>query len=164
MRKFVGITYPIFGLKKKPFSIRYTVSTISIIKSPDNSIITIDDKRLSGDYYARLFQLSDESKFDYTCRNLAAVIQAKIKWGIDAKAVIHDLSVRAYAPVEIRKVKRIENSLVWLDKISYPFDINTNENYSLDDKFYAKIVKVNNEWFIREFSYDNDLTQPFMLV
>ena len=163
MNKFNDIAYPFFGLRKKPIHVQYSLYKITI-ETHDKRIITLDDKSLKGDYFARMFKLSREPKFDFTCKNIHDVIQSKVRWGMDSKAIPHDLSKLEAAPAEVRRVKRIENSLVWLHKISYPFKINTNENYSLNDILYAIIIKVNDEWIIKEFTYEPTLSQPFVLV
>lgn len=131
---------------------------------PGGHIQTLDDKRLSGDYFARLLQLDTRVKFDYTCRNVQDLIFTKVAWGIDSKAVPHDFSELVAARVEKRQVTKIVGNLFWLRNISYPFEIPTQENIRLEDTIYATMVFVNGEWFLKEFSYDSTLERPYIYV
>ena len=36
------------------------------------------------------------------------------------------------------------NNLIWLEKVSYPFKINTDQILFIEDIFYARIVYINN--------------------
>lgn len=150
--KFKGISFPLFALKQKPYKVLYDLDKIYIIKHPDSHKETVDDKKLAGDYFSRLIQLENRLKFDYTCKDLQDVIYAEPKWGIDSKAKPHDFSTKEAADTKIVKIKKVKNNLVWLESISYPFRLNTKERLELVDETYATIVKVNNEWFIKNFS------------
>ena len=162
--KFSNIAYPIFTLAKKPSQIVYTTDTIYCIRTPNGHRDTVDDKKLSGDYFARLLQMKNRITFDYTCKNIQELIFSKSQWGIDSKAKIHDLSKRVAVPIEKRAVVKVSNNLVWLRNISYPFEIPTQENIRLEDKVYGTLVYVNGEWFLREFSYDSKLVRPYIYV
>lgn len=152
--KFNGINFPLFALKQKPYKILYDIHKIYVVKYKDSHKETIDDKNLNGDYFARLLQLENRVNFDYTCRNLQDIIYSSPKWGVDATAKPCDLSAREAVAAKVVKVKRIISNLVWLESISYPFRLNTKERLDIADEAYAVIVKVNNEWFIKEFSID----------
>jgi hypothetical protein len=163
--KFIGIAYPIFVLKTKPYKLMYTLDKITCMATASSHTQTIDDKSLQGDYFGRLLSIKERVSFDYTCKNLQELIFCKGRWGIDKNAGIHDLSRNMSVPTESRKVVRIEKNLVWLYKISYPFRLHTNENIFVNDDLYAILVLVNNEWFLKEFSYDrNHNTRKLSIV
>lgn len=162
--KFLNIAYPIFTTKTKPYAIEYSIDKIYFLRSPDSNKELIDDKNYSGDYFARLLQIKDRFKFDHTCKNLQDLIMSKAKWGMDSRAIPHDFSKLAAVPAEKRKVVKIDNSLVWVRNISYPFEISTTESFSNSDEIYATIIHVNGEWFIKDFSHDNVLSRPYIYV
>jgi hypothetical protein len=162
--KFLNIAYPIFTTSSKPYAIEYSLDKIYLVRSPDSHKELIDDKKYKGDYFARLLQIDTRFSFDHTCKNLQEVITSKAKWGMDSLAIPHDFSTMVAVPAEKRKVQRIVNSLVWIRGISYPFEITTKESFSNLDELYATIIKVNGEWFIKEFSYDKFLTRPYTYV
>lgn len=164
LTKFKGINFPIFTLKSKPYKVLYDLHKISCVIKPDGHLQTVDDKRLSGDYFSRLLQLESRVKFDHTCRNVQDLIFTKAAWGIDSKAIPHDFSVLSAAKVEKRQVVKVVGNLFWLRNISYPFEIPTQETIRLEDTIYATMVFVNEEWFLKEFSYDSKLERPYIYV
>ena len=164
MSKFNNISYPFFGLTKKPYETIYSLDKIYIRKYKDSHLETVDDKNISGDYFYRLLTLDNRLKFDYTCKNLQDVIISNIKWGLDCKAVPHDLSSQESVPADKRKVTRIKGNLIWLKNISYPFILSTNESIKVVDELYASIVRVDNEWYIREFTYEKELKRAVVLI
>ena len=164
MNKFNNISYPFFGLTKKPYETIYSLDKIYIRKYKDSHLETVDDKNISGDYFYRLLTLDNRLKFDYTCKNLQDVIISNIKWGLDCKAVPHDLSSQESVPADKRKVTRIKGNLIWLKNISYPFILSTNESIKVVDELYASIVRVDNEWYIREFTYEKELKRAVVLI
>jgi hypothetical protein len=162
--KFDNISYPIFTLKKTPFEVSFTVDKIYVKQLPTGYVKLLDDKTLPGDYFARLLSMENRVMFDFTCRNVQDLVLSKASWGIDNKAVIHDLTKKFRVPAEKRLIVKVVNNLVWVRNISYPFEIPTTENISIDDKVYATIVKINNDWLIRDFSYEPDLANKYVVV
>ena len=155
LQNFKKITYPLFGLYSKPYNISFTLEKIYINRNKDSHKETVDDKSLEGDYFARLLQLEKRVEFDCTCKDLQQLILKRPSWGMDAKATPFDLSTPIYCRgIKRRVVKTIDN-LLWLDKISYPFKIPTEENLSFDDTIYATLVSINNEWYIKHFTFDD---------
>ena len=155
LQNFKKITYPLFGLYSKPYNISFTLEKIYINRNKDSHKETVDDKSLEGDYFARLLQLEKRVEFDCTCKDLQQLILKRPSWGMDAKATPFDLSTPMYCRgIKRRVVKTIDN-LLWLDKISYPFKIPTEENLSFDDTIYATLVSINNEWYIKHFTFDD---------
>ena len=163
-KKFLNIAYPIFTTTSKPYKIEYSLDKIYIQKTSDSRKELIDDKSYAGDYFARLLQIKERFKFDNTCKNLQDLLISKAKWGMDSKAIPHDFSKLSAVPAEKRRVLKIDNSLVWVRNISYPFEITTSESFSNLDELYVTIIHVNGEWFIKDFSYDKDLKRPYVYV
>lgn len=151
---FEHIKFPFFGLKKKPYSVEFTLDKIFVIRTEGSHKETVDDKNLEGDYFARLTQMEQRIKFDYTCKNLQEIIFSGCKWGMDSKANPHDLSQTLVASTRCAKVTKVNENLVWLKNISYPFEIPTNEKLELNEEIYATLVQVGNEWYLKKFSYE----------
>jgi hypothetical protein len=164
LAKFTNIAYPIFTLKHKPYKIHYDLHKIYCTRTPSGHRETVDNKKLAGDYFARLLQLEQRITFDYTCKSLQDVIYSRSKWGIDKNAMPHNFSKTYKVPAEKRRVTKVSGNLLWLRNISYPFEIPTQENIRLDDTLYATIVLVNWEWYIKEFSLDSKLEVPYYYV
>ena len=164
LSKFSNISYPIFALKQKPYKIGYDLDKIWCMPTADSHRQTLDDKTVSGDYFARLLQIENRITFDYTCKNLQDLIFTGVKWGIDSKAIPHDFSKLSAVPVEKRKVVKVEKNVIWLRNISYPFEIPTKEIVRLEDTIYATMVFVSGEWYLREFSYDSSLERHYVYV
>ena len=83
---------------------------------------------------------------------------------MDANATPFDLSNPLYCRAIKRRVVKTRDNLLWLDKISYPFKIPTEENLSFDDTIYATLVSINNEWFIKHFTFDDTPIDRKILV
>jgi hypothetical protein len=156
--KFKGISYPFFGLKLRPYEIRYDLTKIYVQKQSGGHTQTVDDKSLQGDYFARLLQLEHRLHFEYTCRDLQDVIFNKVKWGIDATATPFDLTAREKVQTKTAKIEKVKGNLIWFRTISYPFTLPTTESLELTDAVYAVLVRTQNEWFIKEFFID----KPFI--
>lgn len=162
--KFKGISYPLFALKKTPYEVSFSLDKILIKINPDSPTQILDDKTLSGDYFSRLISMQERVQFDFTCRNLQDLLISKASWGIDNKAIIHKLTKNIRVPTEKRLVTKVKGNLVWVRNISYPFEIRTTENISIKDDVYATIVNINNDWFIREFSFEPELTTKYVVL
>lgn len=162
--KFTNINFPIFTLETKPYQITYDKYNIYCQIKPNDYKQTVDDKRLSGDYFSRLLQLKARLQFDNTCKNVQELIITKAKWGMDSKAMPHDFSKLVAAPIEIKKIVKTSGNLIWLKNISYPFEIKTKETVSLTDVTYGIIVHINNEWYLKEVSYEQTLPTDYVYV
>jgi len=154
MNKFSTIVYPFFGIKHKPYNIVYDLKRIQVQRTYTGHLETVDDKSFKGDYFARLAQMDQRLKFDYTCKDLQEVIFSGCKWGMDSKANPHDLSKPLIASTRCDKITKVNENLVWLRNISYPFEIPTNEKLELNEDIFGTLVKVDNEWYLKEFSYE----------
>jgi hypothetical protein len=156
LKTFDDIKFPFFGLYKKPEKISFTIDKIFINKTLSSHKETVDDKSLTGDYFARLLQLDKRIKFDCTCKDLQQLVFQRPTWGMDANAKPFDLSERSYHASIKRKVVKTIDNLIWVNKISYPFNVPTQEELSLDiESLYAVMVSINNEWYIKQFTMDD---------
>lgn len=164
MQKYRNIAYPIFTTNKKPYQLEYSADKVYIITQKGHHKQLIDDKNLNGDYFARLLQIKNRFIYDNTSKDLQQLLLTKAKWGMDSNAIPHDLSQLYAVPAEKRKIKKLVDSLVWVQGISYPFEIITKESFSNLDELYATIIHVNGEWFLKEFSDDKLLKRPYIYV
>lgn len=150
--KYSGIKYPFFAIAQKPAEIRYDLNKIQIRRKHLSNFETLDDKSYGGDYFTRLLQMQHRVKFDFTCANLQELVWSDAKWGIDSTAKIFDLSAKERFITTKRKIVNIIDNDIWVEKISYPFRIKTNEKLSFDkDYVWAKLIKINKQWYLKEF-------------
>ena len=149
--KFSKIAFPFFGFKKKPYEINITFDKIEIKRHANSHFETVDHKYWLGDYFTRLIQIQPRVNFDVTCKNIQECITTKVTWGLDKNAIIHDLSQKFTFLARTVKIKKVKDNFVWLDKVSYPFKINTKEVLFIDEILYARIIYINNEWYLKEF-------------
>ena len=77
-----------------------------------------------------------------------------VNGGMDSEANPHDLSNPLIVLTRCAKVAKVNENLVWFRHISYPFKIPTFERLELNEDIYGHLVQVENEWYIREFSYE----------
>ncbi len=149
--KFSKISFPFFGLKEKPYDINITFDKIEIKRHKDSHFETVDNKRYLGDYFNRLVQIDPRVKFDNTCKNIEEILTSKTKWGLDKNAIIHDLTKKETFAARNEKIKKVKDNFIWLEKVSYPFKINTDQILFIEDILYARIVYINKEWYLKEF-------------
>ena len=71
---------------------------------------------------------------------------------MDAKARPHDISEMSYYTSLKLPVKKVRENFVWFDKISYPFEIPTQEDLEIPKDIYGVLISLENEWFLREFT------------
>ena len=152
--KFSKIYFPFFGLLAKPYEVNIGFDKIQIRRKRFSQLETIDNKNLIGDYFARLMQLNKRGNFNVTCKNIQDCLVSKVAWGLDKNTIIHDLTKKNTFPAQNRRVKKIKDNLVWLEKIAYPFKINTNQVLFIEDILYGRVIYVNNEWFLKEFTME----------
>lgn len=154
MNKFEFIKYPFFGIKQKPYQIKYDLTKMYIKRMYTGHFETVDDKSLAGDYFARLATLETRLRFDYTCKNLQELIYSGCRWGMDCEANPHDLSKPMTARSFCNKVVKVNDNLVWIKNVSYPFTIPTSEKLELNEEIFGTVVKVGDEWYLKEFSFE----------
>ena len=156
LQTFKDIEFPFFGLYKKPENISFTLEKIYVNRTLSSHKETVDDKTLEGDYFARLLQINNRLQFDCTCKDLQQLIFERPLWGMDANAVPHDLTERKYHTSIKKSITKIKGNLLWVDKVSYPFKIPTNEELEFpEDTLYATLISVNNEWYIKNITLDD---------
>ena len=154
INKFSKIAFPFFGLLVKPYEVNITFDKIQIRRKRFSQLETLDDKALAGDYFARLMQLDKRGDFNVTCKNIQDCLVSKVVWGLDKNAIIHDLTKRNTFKAANRKILKVKNNLVWLEKIAYPFKVNTDQTLHIDDILYGRVIYINNEWFLKEFTME----------
>jgi hypothetical protein len=52
-------------------------------------------------------------------------------------------------------IKKVRDNFIWFDKISYPFEIPTQEKLEMPKDIYGVLISVANEWYIKEFTLDD---------
>ena len=149
------ISFPLFGLYKKPYEIKYSLSKIQLKREKSSHLETVDDKSLEGDYFARLAQLNKRLMFDCTCKTVQQLIYERPKWGMDAKSRPHDLSDKIFCPAIKKPVVKDRDNLIWFKNISYPFKIPSNDDLHTIKGIYGVLVQYRLEWYIKEFTYDD---------
>jgi len=155
MKNFENIHYPFFGLYKKPEKITFSLTKIFIHRTFHSHQETVDDKTLDGDYFARLLQIEKRLDFDCTCKNLAQLIFQRPKWGMDSNARPCDLSDTSYYVSLKLPINKVRDNFIWFDKISYPFEIPTQEKLEMPKDIYGVLISVANEWYIKEFTLED---------
>ena len=155
LKTYKDIKYPFFGLYKKPEKITFSLTKIFVHRTLENHKETLDDKALEGDYFARLLQLDKRLNFDCTCKNLAQLVFQRPKWGMDSQAKPHDISDMTYHISLKLPVKKVRENFVWFDKISYPFEIPTQEELEIPKDIFGVLISLENEWFLREFTMND---------
>ena len=80
----------------------------------------------------------------------------KIKWGLDSEGKSFNLGRKQKFKAQIAQVKKKNDNLLWVDGISYPFEIPYMiDNFKSKD-LYALLVKVNHTWYIKEFTHEHN--------
>lgn len=153
MSKFSNIKFPFYGLKNKPENIRYNNHNISI-----NNQIIVDYGNFKGDYFTRLVRIrktfpNNSITYDYTATNLQELIKSPIKWGLDARGKIFDLSKKEQFPIKCIKRKKIKDDLLWVRGVSYPFEIKYDLAATISDIMWIIIVNIDLTWYLYDFIY-----------
>ena len=155
LKRFKDIQFPFFGLYKKPYQISFTLEKIFVNRSMLSHKETVDNKLLKGDYFARLAQLEKRIEFDCTCKDIQQLVYENPKWGMDANAKPHDLSETMYCKAYKAPIVKVRENLIWFKGISYPFKIPSNDELHILDKIYGVLVSIDNEWYIKQFTFDD---------
>jgi len=162
--KFDDIKFPFFGLKNKPYKISFSNSSVILTKFKYGKVYILDDISLLGKNYAeRLLELDTTHPqtriiFDFTFISLSHLIKSidKIKWGLDSEGKSFNLGRKQKFKAQIAQVKKKNDNLLWVDGISYPFEIPYMiDNFKSKD-LYALLVKVNYTWYIKEFTHEHN--------
>ena len=88
---FEHIKFPFFGLKKKPFSVEFTLDKIFVVRTGGSHKETVDDKSLQGDYFARLAQMDVRLDFDCTCKDHKKGQRNQLWWNPPVEGQIQNL-------------------------------------------------------------------------
>lgn len=157
MSKFQGIKFPFFGLDKVPNTVYFTKNEIFV--TIGSSSYLLDDKTLPyEDFLTRVACLELNStysrlKFKYTALSLDNLITVPVKWGVDSTGKIFDLSKKEKFLVKCVKVDKIEEDLIWVKGISYPFKLKEGLTKTLNSYMFVILVQIDKDWCIKEFSY-----------
>jgi len=146
--KFYGIHYPLFGLREVPYNYSIGLDSITIQKQEDKKIYVVDTFKKGVPLLARYVAVKeDDFSFDFTCLSTSQVITKKVKWGIDSKANIYNLSKKQTFKARNVPIIAVKGNLIWVATVSYPFKIQNNliDNKELLDQFLT-IVYVDEVW------------------
>jgi hypothetical protein len=165
------IKYPAFALKDVPYKVYYNDTSIVITKQPDGKEymfdIMVDNV---NSYVERLFYMEEEVEnriqFDYTILNREQLVFSyeNIEWCVDSDGKIFNLGHKQNLPVECRKVKTVKEDKIWLEKVLHSFELKVPLEESNIDELWATIVMINNEWFIKNFSYEYKKYSNYLII
>lgn len=136
------------------------------IKKTDNSEWeTLDKFEPNKPFLARyLMQDTGTFKFDFTCHSITQLISNKIKWGIDSNAKIFDFKKNQEFKARNLKVRRVVNNIIWLNTISYPFEINKRVAVPNDlINQWATVVLIDGNWELYKFYSFQKPTESILL-
>lgn len=125
--------------------------------------ITEDTKHLT--YFERLTSLEDRLEFKYTCRNLTELLNSSCKWGVDNSGKIFDLSIKERFPVAVRRINRTKPGLIWVNRISYPLELDPTLNLNDVDRDVLKavVIYIDNTWTLYKVTYENTTIESMLL-
>lgn len=158
--KFYTIQFPIFTKKKAPESELYKKDKLFVLppKGDPNALILVDDLSIKDIYPRRLEILRNTDykviEYDYTCKDLSALLLSKSKWGYDSANKTHYLnqSYKEYR-MSYKKVIKVVKNAFWVEGISYPFEL---PEFLIDipdlKNLWVGMVYVDFCWHIYDFS------------
>jgi len=162
--KFDDIEFPFFGLKNKPHQISFSLQGQRVLtKFKYGKIYILDDPKLEGNNYSeRLLKLDavypqTRIVFDFTFTSLRQLIKSidQVKWGLDSAGKDFNLNRKQKFKAKIAQVKKKNDNLLWIEGISYPFEL----PYDIDDfksqDLYALLVNVNSTWYVKDFTHEH---------
>ena len=163
--KFDGIEFPFFGLKNKPHQISFSIQGQRVItKFKNGKVYILDDPQLEGNNYSeRLLKLDiaypqTRIIFDFTFTSLRQLIKSidRVKWGLDSTGKNFNLTRKQKLKAKIAQVKKKNDNLLWIEGISYPFELPYDiDNFKSKD-LYALLVNVNNTWYVKDFTHEHN--------
>jgi hypothetical protein len=151
--KFYGIRYPIFCLKFPPAGLKIHPEGIAIQKREFSDWNTLDQYDPQKPFLSRyLVQDTGTFEFDYTCQSITQLISNRIQWGIDSNAKIYNFQKKQKFRARNSRVRRVVNNIIWLDRISYPFEISKSVVVPRDLKRqWATMVLIDGTWELYKF-------------
>ena len=166
-----NITYPLFALKEAPFQVKFGDTDIKITKQHGGKEYIFDIMVEEADSYTeRLFkiedQMEDRIQFDYTVLNREQLVfnYETIEWGVDSLGKIYNLQHKQNIPIECRKVTKVKNNKLWVEKQLAPFELKIPLEESNVDELWVNIVRINNEWFLKSFCYEYQDNNNFCMI
>ena len=166
------IEYPAFALKDVPFKVSYKDDSIIITRQPHGKEYIFDIMVEDVEKYSeRLFKLEEQHPddrivFDYSIINREQLVFSyeNLEWCVDSSGQIYNLTHKQNLPVECRKVIKLKDKKIWLDKILAPFDLKVPVENSNVDELWATIVNINGEWFLKSFSYEYENYSDYIVI
>lgn len=151
--KFYGVKYPIFCLKSTPDEVTIFNDRICIKKYESSDWATLDEYKPNKPFLSRyLTQDTGTFTFDYTCHSITQLISNKIDWGIDSSAKIFNLRKKEKFKAINVKVRKVVKNIIWVDRISYPFELPKNIVATEDIKNqWVTLVLIDDIWEIYKF-------------
>lgn len=158
--KFYDITFPCFGLTKAPYDTLYRKNKLLIkLFEFDQQLVLVDDISIKNKNYIQRLELlkntdQDTIYYDFTCKNLSALLLSKCRWVYDSAEKVHQLnSSYSFFPIRYQKIVKSRKNVFWLDKISYPFEL---PDFLIDENnlknLWVGITLVDFCWHIYEFT------------
>jgi hypothetical protein len=162
LSKFYGIKFPAFALYSVPFDYKIGTDTIQIQKREFHDWYIIDRFDRNKTVLERYLSVkSDEINFDATCLNLTHVINKPVKWLIDSKAKIYDVSKKQKFISKSLPIIKVSKNAVWVPTVSYPFElpIKLIDSKELLNQ-HLTIVKIDKVWVIYKVTpFKMDVTE-----
>lgn len=146
--KYYGIDYPIFCLNKLPYGIRYLTDSIQVKLTEFKEYKTIDVYEEGKTVLNRYLQSGIDFCFDVTCFDLTNLIRSKPEWGIDSSANLHKFVPRETFKARCVKVKKSLGNAIWVDTVSYPFELKQTQmlSYTKLKRQWLVIVYIDKRW------------------
>jgi hypothetical protein len=151
--KFYGVRYPIFCLKRTPEQVTIFNDRICIKKSETSELEILDKYSPDKPFLLRyLAQDTGTFTFDYTCHGITQLISNKIEWGIDSNAKIFNFKKKEKFKAINVKIRKVYKNIIWVDKISYPFELPKQVVVPKDLKNqWVTLVSIDGIWEIYKF-------------
>lgn len=159
--KYSGIKFPIFATKQVPLEEVYRDNRFFILPfgGNENKLVLVDDLNIKEPSYIKRLNTMrstnyDVITYDFTCLNLSSLLLSKARWGYDADRKTHRFEThQEYFPFSYRKVIKISKNAIWLERISYPFELPSHLiDFENIKNIWVGVVYLDFCWHIYEFS------------
>lgn len=162
--KFKDIVFPFFARKHNPYSVIYKKDKVLVKVDPHSKVafidnVTSENKNLS--YFERLSNFDTRVSFEFTCRNLTELLNAKVYWGVDSTGKVFDLVNKERFPTKLARIRKIKEGLIWVNYVSYPLKIHKTVDLENADLDVLKVILlyIDYEWIIYQFTYDTKISE-----
>lgn len=167
--RFKDIKFPFYGKVNWYYDILYRQNVIygkQFVHSKSYKIIDqVSEENKAQNYIQRLASIDNRIEFDCTCRNITELIAAKPKWGIDSEGKIFILTRKERLKTKILPIRKKKPGLIWLNSISYPFEIDRTINVEAIDTnaLRAQIILVDSLWVLYKFTYELSTAETILV-